>query len=352
MGDIAKGVLGGAWTLLVGWLLPTAVNLSVFFFAVAPSLRHTAPVTRVWPGTRGDTALLLLAGSVLLGLVLSALQNPLYRVLEGYLLWPERAYVAGCARLGRGKGLLADRLALLRLERREQERPGELTAQDTVRLARLREDPRLARFAAHDRRRSEVRRALLREKLARFPVDDRQIAPTRLGNAIRRLEEYGYDRFRLDTQVLWNELTGTAPEQVRRQVDLARTNVDFFVALLYGHALVALSAVAALASARPDTGQLVAVAAVLTALTPVWYRCAVAATDEWAAAVRALVNVGRGPLAAALGLVLPADLAAERAMWTLVARLSRAPYHERAAALDPYRAHSGGTGGPGGAAAP
>ncbi|SFF04178.1 hypothetical protein SAMN05216251_107334 [Actinacidiphila alni] len=338
MGDIAKGVLGGAWTLLVGWVLPTALNLSVFFFAVAPTLRHTAPVTRLWPGTRTDAALLLLASSVLLGLVLSALQNPLFRILEGYLLWPERAYRAGCARHGRIKKLMSDRLVLIRLARREAEAPARLTAEDTARLAALRADPRLTAVAASDARRSATQRALLREKLSRYPLDDRQIAPTRLGNAIRRFEEYGYDRFRLDTQVLWNELTGTAPEQIRRQAELARVNVDFFVALLYGHGLVALAAVLSLTAADPDTLPLTVAAVVLCLLIPVWYRCAVVATDEWAAAVRALVNVGRKPLAESLGLRLPADLAAERAMWTLVTRQSRTAYSDRTAALDAYRA--------------
>jgi hypothetical protein len=338
VGDIAKGVLGGAWTLLVGWVLPTALNLSVFFFAVAPTLRHTAPVTRLWPGTRTDAALLLLASSVLLGLVLSALQNPLYRILEGYLLWPERAYRAGCERHGRIRKLMTDRLALIRLARRAAERPERLTAEDSARLAALRADPRLTATAASDERRSATQRALLRERLSRYPLDDRQIAPTRLGNAIRRFEEYGYDRFRLDTQVLWNELTGTAPDQIRRQVDLARVNVDFFVALLYGHGIVALTAVLALSAAEPDTLSLAVTAVVLCLLTPVWYRCAVIATDEWAAAVRALVNVGRKPLAASLGLALPADLASERTMWALVTRQSRTAHNDRtAAALDPYR---------------
>lgn len=337
MGDIAKGVLGGAWTLLVGWLLPTALNLSVFFFAVAPSLHHTALVTRLWPDTRADTALLLLAASVLLGLVLSALQNPLYRILEGYLLWPDRLYQAGCARRRKARQRLQDRLALIKLERKEQDQPGGLSAEDTARLTALRADPRLSRTAGSDSRRTAAQRALLREKLARYPVDERQVAPTRLGNAIRRFEEYGYDRFRLDTQVLWNELTGTAPEQVRRQVELARTNVDFFISLLYGHAIVAVAAAASLAVAHPDTPALLAACAGLGLLMPVWYRCAVAATDEWAAAVRALVNVGRKPLAESLGLTLPPGLAAERTMWTLVTRLSRAPFHDRAAALDPYR---------------
>ncbi|MCM2430797.1 hypothetical protein [Streptomyces sp. RKAG337] len=344
MGDIAKGVLGGAWTLLVGWILPTALNLSVFFFAVAPSLHSAGPVARLWPTTQAGATLLLLATSVLLGLVLSALQNQLYRILEGYLLWPGAAYDYGCARRRQDKGDLRDRLKLMRLERRAEQHDGVLPVIATADLALLRANPRITRAARKDRRRSGVQRALLSESLARYPIDDGQIAPTRLGNAIRRFEEYGYDRFRLDTQVLWNELTGTAPEQVRRQADLARTNADFFIALLAGHAVVAAAAAAALGSARADTPLLLVTAIVLGCLIPLWYRSTVVAVDEWAAAVRALVNVGRKPLAESLGLALPSDLEAERTMWALVTKLSRLPYNERRSALDPYR--SGGGPGP------
>ncbi|MEE4495158.1 hypothetical protein [Streptomyces sp. BE230] len=337
MGDIAKGVLGGAWTLLVGWILPTALNLSVFWFGVAPSLRHAPLAARLWPTTGSSGALLLLAMSILLGLVLAALQSPLYRVLEGYLLWPSRSYDRGCARHLRSKHDLQDRLALLRLARREEERVDQPSRDDAAELARLRTNSRIARAARKDQRRTPVQRSLIREKLARYPVDDGQIAPTRLGNAIRRFEEYGHDRFRLDTQVLWNELTGTAPEQVRRQVDLARASVDFFVSLLSGHAVIAVAAAAALFAPNAHVVALLVSAVVLGCLMPLWYRAAIAATDEWAAAVRALVNVGRKPLAESLGLALPSSLEGERAMWALVTKLSRLPYHERATALDVHR---------------
>ncbi|MET9579943.1 hypothetical protein ABZY30_31110 [Streptomyces massasporeus] len=236
------------------------------------------------------------------------------------------------------RAFLKDRLTVLRLERREAQQ-GTLRTGDAAELAGLLADPRLARAAARDRRRTAVQRGLLRERFARFPIADDQIAPTRLGNAVRRFEEYGWDRYRLDTQLLWNELTGCVPDQIRRQSELARASVDFFVALLSGHVAVALAAALALAAgSRPDRLALVSTLVVLTLLVPVWYRSAVTTTDEWAAAVRALVNTGRKPLAASLGLALPQTLAAERARWTMVSRLSRIPYHERAAALDPYRA--------------
>ncbi|WP_069766931.1 hypothetical protein [Streptomyces sp. LUP30] len=305
MGDIAKGVLTGGWAVLVGWILPTALNLAVFAFAVAPSLHRPAVLVRLWPASGGHTALLLLVTAVLLGLVLNALQTPLYRFLEGYALWPTAAYERGCRRQRARRQRTTDRLA----------------------------DPSLA---------SPIRRALLRERLGRYPVSDQQITPTRLGNAIRRFEEYGYDRYRLDTQVLWNELTSVAPEPAGKQVVAARTNVDFFVALLYGHAAVALAAYASLSSAQADRPVLVLSGACLLALTPVWYHAAVAATDEWAAAVRALVNLGRRPLAEGLGLALPKHLEDERRMWQLVTRMSKRPYAPAAdEAFEPYRLDPG-----------
>jgi hypothetical protein len=321
--------------VLVGWLLPTALNVSLFVVAVWPSLRRTGESVRLWSDGVTPLSVGVLSVSVLLGLALCALQTPLYRVLEGYSLWPNALYAYGCARRRRAKQDLQDRLELIRLERLERE--DLLAPDDTARLTSLRANSRIARAARKDRRRTAVQRALLRERLARYPVDDAQLAPTKLGNAIRRLEEYGYDRFRLDTQVMWNELTGNAPEQVRRQVDLARTNVDFFVALLYGHCVVALCAAAALATAKPDVPLLLTAIAVLGFLIPVGYRAAVSATDEWSAAVRALVNTGRKPLAESLGLLLPGELAREREMWALVSKMSRLPHHERAAGLDPFR---------------
>ncbi|MEU9353537.1 hypothetical protein AB0D65_21710 [Streptomyces griseoloalbus] len=167
---------------------------------------------------------------------------------------------------------------------------------------------------------------------------DQQITPTRLGNAIRRFEEYGYDRYRLDTQVLWNELTSVVPEPTGKFVVTARTNVDFFVALLYGHAAVAVAAFAALPASRADRPLLVFSGICLVVLIRVWYHAAVAATDEWAAAVRALVNLGRRPLADQLGLSLPQSLEDERRMWQLVTRMSNRPYAPAAgSAFEPYR---------------
>lgn len=215
---------------------------------------------------------------------------------------------------------------------------GKLDDHQRDRLQQLRADAELATMAKRDKRLTAWQRALLRERLRRYPVGDQQVVPTMLGNAIRRLEEYGYERFRLDSQTLWYELEAVAPEHLIKQVDLARTGVDFFVSLLYGHLIVALLAAATfIISVRPHW-TLLATALVLGALAPIWYRLAVHSTDDWSQAVRALVNLGRKPLAESLGLCLPETIEKERRMWELTSKLARLPYHERAAELDIFRA--------------
>ncbi|NEC89915.1 hypothetical protein [Streptomyces sp. SID12501] len=339
MGDIAKGVLGGGWSLLVGWILPTAINLGILAITMGPSLRQVPVANQIFTASPGAKALLLLIASVLTGLILNALQVPLYRVLEGYLLWPARLYARRSRHHRKRRSDLADELTRTRRARR--------AAAERMQSAGTAQRPPTPDGGApagpdpRDEVLTATQQALLGERLARYPVQDDQVTPTRLGNAIRRLEEYGYDRYRLDSQVLWNELTAMAPEQARRQVDTARTSVDFFIALLYGHTVLVAMALCATSVDSSDPPVLLGTAGVLCALCPLWYRAAVAATDEWAAAVRALVNLGRLPLAQAMGLDLPQDIAEEREMWRMVSRMSRSRFHDRAVALNRFRSSPG-----------
>jgi len=71
---------------------------------------------------------------------------------------------------------------------------------------------------------------------------------------------------------------------------------------------------------------LLATAAVIIALNPLWYWRAVVATDNRELAIRALINVGRKPLAEALGLQLPGKLSREREMWSQYGRFVERPY--------------------------
>ena len=76
----------------------------------------------------------------------------------------------------------------------------------------------------------------------------------------------------------------------------------------------------------------------LPLLAGIWYRVAVVATDDWAGAVRAMVNLGRQPLATSIGLRLPDTIDDERVMWSLATEFTSGPYTpETISALNKFR---------------
>jgi hypothetical protein len=331
MTDIAKGILAGGWSLVVGWILPTGINALIFGFFVLPGLRGIALTHDLEQASAGGKTITVLLAASVGGVVLNQLQTPLYRVLEGYL-WP--GWIAKCRRdhYVKTKRILRKRLELIGY--RTDASHAEMAEK---RISELESDLEVCKYVKRDRKLTSVQAALRRESI-RFPADDSQVAPTRLGNAIRLLETYGFDRYCLDSQVLWYELTAAVPRQLNRKVDTARSRVDFFVCLLYGHAIVAVSALASLGNSGHHLLTPLATAGVLVALTLLWYRLACSSTDEWAFTVRALVNLGRKPLAERLSLCLPRDLQRERKMWLLYTQMVQEPYDpEYTNVLDEFR---------------
>jgi len=295
--DILRGVVGAAGSYVLGWVMPLAFATLTFVFLVL----QPSGVQLDNSLLSGDATLALVAFGIAMlagGLVLSALATPLYRLLEGYS-WPRSWRAAGV--------------------RRQVERKKRLKKQI-------------------DDATTDLERALLAEKLDRFPIEEEQLAPTTFGNAMRAFETFGVDRYRLDSQAFWVELTTVVPDHLRGELGRARAAVDFFVAQVF---LATLFSVASLVVWLRDPGGWPGplLAAVVTVfLIPVFYRGAVASTTYWNSAVRALVNVGRTPLATQLGLLTPDTLADERLMWERVAALNYYPFEESwVTLLDEFR---------------
>jgi hypothetical protein len=303
--EIAKGVLGGSWTLLLGWILPSSLGLSLFGFMVLPSLTNLDPLADISNSSASNQALVLLIASVILGLTLASLATPLYRVLEGYFLWPSSWAAKRSAK----------HVAI------------QSTAKAQVTAARGAQG------------RLDLRGSLALERFRRYPDDAAQVAPTRLGNAIRRFEYYSYNRYQLSSQLMWNQIRGSASESMVKDVDEARAGVDFFVCLLYVSSAASMSALLALLSEERRVGTLILAFVVGAAVAVACYPLAVIATDAWASAVKAMVDMGRLPLAKGLGLRMPETLAQEREMWQQVGWFLGYAFHaEGVANLDPYRA--------------
>ena len=159
MADLIKGVLGGGWSLVVGWILPVFVTLQLITVLVLPTLPRSLAAYHQFEAESGaEKQLTLLAVAAVAGLVLAACQAPLYRFLEGYsALWPPT---------------VAER----RINRHRARRARLVATQQAISVTQW-----------------GVRSGLLYQRAGRYPASDRQFAPTLLGNSIRRFETYAGD---------------------------------------------------------------------------------------------------------------------------------------------------------------
>jgi hypothetical protein len=267
-------ILKAFWAKLYAWAFPSALALGAYCLFVSPKAMPE------WLHSATDTekAAIFIAVTAAIAVIMNAFSTPLYRVLEGYLLWPRF-----CQQLGTRHQLM-----------RKKNLESAIT-------------------------RTGWKRGLELEKLALYPKRNDQVVPTRFGNAIRSFETYGKTRFNLDTQTVWYELYAVAPKYLQLEYKDARSSVDFFVALIYLSACLGGIAILIAVLDRLDLSLLiVSFCSFLTAVACHWL--AVRATGEWGYTVQALVNVGRVKLAEGMGLELPTSLEEEKVMWGLVTK--------------------------------
>jgi len=299
MSDILKGLTSGGWSGIFAWVTPFAIATALFWFLVYFPMRDPPLSHLLWPLPAAQLSVVLFGIAAVAGLLASACSTPLYRLLEGYA-WPAALRSPRAAAHRRKKEALTNRV-----------KDGELKGWEL---------------------------GLLLEKLARYPSDDDQVVPTRLGNAIRSFETYGSARFNLDAQTLWSELCSVVPEYLQKDIDQARAIVDFFVSAFYASLLFG---VLALACGISEPDKIPAFIFAGLALLACWgaYEMAVRGCSYWRATNQALVNLGRSPLARSLGLALPQTLADEKEMWSCVTSYIYYGVAETGEKIDRFRRH-------------
>lgn len=272
-------ILKTLWAKLYGWALPSALALGATWLFLLPQIRDRGFCTdlaeqlKQLADENGLVFFTLITGA--LAISLSSLSTILYRFLEGYL-WPRWLQEWGLKR------------------------------------------QRAQKKALHAGvRGSGWRHSIALENLARYPVDDRQILPTRFGNAIRAFETYGRTRFNMDSQTLWHELVAVAPKYIQSEIDSAQSSVDFFVALFYLSFFFGVACLILGAIEHFKIGILL-LSAPAFSLAILCHWLAIKAIDAWSYPIHALVNLGRVKLADNLGLKLPKTLEEEKEMWGLV----------------------------------
>jgi hypothetical protein len=217
--DIVKGVLGGSWGLVAGWILPAGLAIALFGLLVLPSLGSWTAFMTLASASATEKGWLLLIVSIAIGLTLSIISTPLYRILEGYSLWPTSWQDK---RIEHHRHRRAE---LFKAVTKGQNKSDDLSVMDALAL----------------------------EGFRRYPDVADQVAPTLLGNAIRRFEYYSFNHYQLDSQKLWYQLRAVTPESTTKEVDNARSGVDFFVCLFYeGYAKLSLKKYRPIAARNDD----------------------------------------------------------------------------------------------------
>ncbi len=278
MKDVVPGAAAAFGRFIPAFLLPSVVAVGLFAFAVLPAVDDRPPFERIESLDVAERLAALGVGALLIALVTAIITPAIHGVLDGYT-WHGRLY---------------DRRV-----KHFTERWTEL--QTTVRTATDAGTPAFKRAT---------------RELRLYPADPAHLLPTALGNRISAAETYGLTRYGLDSVTLFYELKSSVDESLASDVESSSNLIESLVGSVF---LGVLFSVLSLI-----------VAAWAWAAAPLWavafglivgvgsYWGAVAAARMYIGTSRALVNMGRKPLANKLGLSLPTTIEAERAMWRAV----------------------------------
>lgn len=360
------------------WGVPLAAALVTYVIFVFPSIQRTA-VVRAGAKVLHHEGIrpwwFLIGFLIVLTVALSASSRWIYQVLEG-IRWPrsirerrekihslqwavldsERRHEEAESHLEYANQELAYRRELLEsitddLERASAESQITTSVADRDLAEQQAKDARQALANTKADRRNRPLVWLRRDRPPLFvlssanayPARREWIRATRFGNRIRAFETDGVARYQLDPLALWYELLVTAPSSLAANIQAARQGVELWVGTWSAAVLLGAASLVTEIIGISETGRNGLIAPVVAAalgwiVAAVAYRAATAATGEWGYAVNALVNLGRGPLARAYGLKIPASIAEEKLMWEALRgyeSYGTEPYGNR---LDEYRA--------------
>ncbi|WP_410592597.1 hypothetical protein [Amycolatopsis sp. lyj-23] len=254
----------------------------------------------------------LVLATVLVGLFIHPLQFPTVQLLEGY--WGPSRLARAAVKLRtahyRAKAQkIEDRLEehqdslQFKLDDHLGERAGDLSTGEWQReraeyLAGEADDEALSHAVAED---------IYFKATKRFPGRARMM-PTRLGNALRAVEDRAGRQYGLDAITVAPHLALIAPESHVAYLQDSREQLDLAVRLCS----VSLLATAMTLSAMLTDGFWLLLALIPYALAYVAYRAAVSAADEFMTAVSTIIDLDRFALYRHLGLTRPRTTHQER----------------------------------------
>lgn len=287
----------------VGFLLPVLLALCATAW-LFPELGLTAPLHNL-AAAEDTTGKLLYVGLVMYAgaILLTLLNRPLYRLLEGYLLFSDIDAMAGRHEAAR-EALVVRHRALL--ERWSEEGDA---------------------FPLEDQ---QTANALKKTLVALYPPVWAPVLPTRFGNVLRAFESYPLEIYGADGVPAWTRLASVISKEFAAGADEARAQVDCLVNLIALGAVLGSAATGLglwrtanamlrtpwpplLADWRPDP-RFWAGAALLALIYPL-YLWAVERALAWGEWVRAGFDTYLPALIKQLGYVTPRTESDRRRLW-------------------------------------
>ncbi|BDI33651.1 hypothetical protein CCAX7_57020 [Capsulimonas corticalis] len=183
-------------------------------------------------------------------------------------------------------------------------------------IAHLRLGPLKDRPDAKDKEKvyKEELGRILEEKILRFPPDESQVMPTRLGNILRAAEAYPRVHYNMNAVVLWSRLASVLPDPAAAGLEDARMFLDFMLVLCVSSFLFAATSAVYLAAAHAAS---ILTWFVLISLGVSWlcYHGMLNAAIVYGEAVKTAFDLHRWALLEAVHLAAPANNAEERVLW-------------------------------------
>jgi len=154
----------------------------------------------------------------------------------------------------------------------------------------------------------------------RYPPNEDDVLPTRLGNTLLATQEYAFTHWGLDTWPMWSRLESFFSDQEQQSLTDAKTEVAFFVNSSIAGYLVGILLVVDEVWHTPLTGVAVVAYAVPFVVGYFMYRLSVGAAIRWCERQRAAVDLHRIDLFKKLGYDLPKTV---RGQYLLARALNR-----------------------------
>ena len=292
MNDFLGSFASGPGELARAFLFPATVAIALWFLFVLDHIGEGAgtPIHSIGGSDLGRQLIYLGGAALVLSLVLGIITPSVNRLLQGY--WPRRH-----------KDGLAAWIWDNRRQKWHADRKEVIQAINALLKLQALTAPQLAALSRNY--------ALLK----RYPEYPCTVMPTRLGNVLKQSQKYAKLRFGIDLDSSWDSLLSVVPDNMREVHALRRTQMDLWISVvvLSGVFTVATWAIQILSDLTWQRAFTVTLICIVVGLGS--YRAAVAAAETFADHTIAVVQLGRVPLAEALGMELPPTIEGEKQLW-------------------------------------